>query len=605
MSVWDYSGTASSNTAIGGNSIAENGPRDKLNDAMRQMAADVYNVTSARCIDEFSGSTTDQKITAACAAGKAVHLKQGVTYTLDNYATIAAGSTLYLNGATVQAKVAFADNHLLQMAGSAKIIGPGTIDGTNIPVPTGSYSSGSYKGVAVFISGTQADGRIENVTFQNCPSGPILNDSASAPTGFQVVRCAFLTNQTYTSNETNALVHFHAVSNGRQIDCRASGYNWKGFYAANGNFNQIVGCDASGGAVGHASHYITGGTDNQIINCTHTGTGFGFKCFNTTRPRVIGFVSKSARAGGLFEGCSGLVGHNISVYDPAIPGLSVYGLSGFVTGGRISNFYCLRPSAGTTSDHTGITVQAVSGGIIDNLTIDGWHADSTLYGIYVVNTGFQQTGINILNGRTVSGGQYGVLAFLGSGRIERNDLQMDGAAVAAGITVASDGVTTTGRLRIADNEISACTADNIQIGETSRFSYDQLEIMRNRANGGATFLDYQGNANAADRVKKLRIIGNAATDLTTAGMTLTFNGTTSTVAEIYDNDLRDTSLVPVADTLTTLTNVEFAVRLKYTGTPEAAIKARIGTEYVRLDGGASTTHYFKESGTSNTGWVAK
>jgi hypothetical protein len=41
------------------------------------------------------------------------------------------------------------------------------------------------------------------------------------------------------------------------------------------------------------------------------------------------------------------------------------------------------------------------------------------------------------------------------------------------------------------------------------------------------------------------------------------------------------------------------------GTPEAAITAPVGSTYRRTDGGAGTTFYVKESGTGNTGWVAK
>lgn len=41
------------------------------------------------------------------------------------------------------------------------------------------------------------------------------------------------------------------------------------------------------------------------------------------------------------------------------------------------------------------------------------------------------------------------------------------------------------------------------------------------------------------------------------------------------------------------------------GTPEAAIAAPVGSSYQRLDGGAATTLYQKETGTGNTGWVAK
>lgn len=42
-----------------------------------------------------------------------------------------------------------------------------------------------------------------------------------------------------------------------------------------------------------------------------------------------------------------------------------------------------------------------------------------------------------------------------------------------------------------------------------------------------------------------------------------------------------------------------------TGSPETIVTARIGSLYLRRDGGANTTLYVKESGTGNTGWVAK
>lgn len=41
------------------------------------------------------------------------------------------------------------------------------------------------------------------------------------------------------------------------------------------------------------------------------------------------------------------------------------------------------------------------------------------------------------------------------------------------------------------------------------------------------------------------------------------------------------------------------------GTPEGAVTAPIGAIYHRVDGGAGTSFYVKESGTGNTGWVPK
>ena len=41
------------------------------------------------------------------------------------------------------------------------------------------------------------------------------------------------------------------------------------------------------------------------------------------------------------------------------------------------------------------------------------------------------------------------------------------------------------------------------------------------------------------------------------------------------------------------------------GTPEGTVTAPVGSMFLRSDGGAGTTMYVKESGTGNTGWVAK
>lgn len=45
--------------------------------------------------------------------------------------------------------------------------------------------------------------------------------------------------------------------------------------------------------------------------------------------------------------------------------------------------------------------------------------------------------------------------------------------------------------------------------------------------------------------------------------------------------------------------------LRAAGSPEGAVTANVGSMFLRSDGGASTTLYVKESGTGNTGWVAK
>ena len=41
------------------------------------------------------------------------------------------------------------------------------------------------------------------------------------------------------------------------------------------------------------------------------------------------------------------------------------------------------------------------------------------------------------------------------------------------------------------------------------------------------------------------------------------------------------------------------------GSPEGILAAPVGSTWQRSDGGAGSTFYVKESGTGNTGWVAK
>ncbi|MBE0539006.1 MAG: hypothetical protein IH620_04790 [Ignavibacterium sp.] len=41
------------------------------------------------------------------------------------------------------------------------------------------------------------------------------------------------------------------------------------------------------------------------------------------------------------------------------------------------------------------------------------------------------------------------------------------------------------------------------------------------------------------------------------------------------------------------------------GSPEGSVSARVGSIYLRTDGGAGSVLYVKETGIRNTGWVAK
>jgi len=60
--------------------------------------------------------------------------------------------------------------------------------------------------------------------------------------------------------------------------------------------------------------------------------------------------------------------------------------------------------------------------------------------------------------------------------------------------------------------------------------------------------------------------------------------------ELYDSSVGDGQSVRV---------------FKGYGTPESVVTAGVGALYQRLDGGANTTLYVKESGTGAIGWTVK
>jgi hypothetical protein len=70
----------------------------------------------------------------------------------------------------------------------------------------------------------------------------------------------------------------------------------------------------------------------------------------------------------------------------------------------------------------------------------------------------------------------------------------------------------------------------------------------------------------------------------------------------YVQNVSDGDTIYSYDIHDTLNNVREIIGV---GSPEGSFSAGRGSRYLRTDGGASTTLYVKESGTGNTGWVAK
>lgn len=561
--------------------------------------------------EDFSGDDS-AALLAAATASREVRLARGATYTLTSLVDLSAlnGRRIYMNGATIEADASFTDTHLLSMSGDSEIIGPGTFDGTNVDAPTGAYASGDYPGVGIYITGTGNDGLIEGVTFTNFQSGPILHDSATTRSGFRVRKVILIDNQKYTANATNALVAMHGVSNGLMEDCRAETYNWKAFYFTNGSFNKIVRCHANGGVIGHASHFLAGGSDNSIIDCSHEGTGFGVKVDGELRPSVINFKLQSGRCAIYMQSSTDFEIVGGQAFDPEVQAIIIDAANGNCNG-TVVGFRGSRTTPGSTGSHVGILLQSFAAGVVSGVTISNCYFRNFLWGIYAPNVGFACTDISILANEFRNTGQYGILAYIGSGVISGNLIEMDSAAVEAAIHVERDAGTTTvtntsgqptltvtagviprvgdtvtgtgvpadtriisvagsavtmstnstanvasvmilGNVEISNNVMRGCTADNIEL--LTRLHHKSIRVINNRSDGGTVFLNFSCNGNAADTVSVLEVVGNQGVGVTT-GCSLTFNTTTSTRLRLENNNFVNTSFAPVANSLTNLTNV--------------------------------------------------
>jgi hypothetical protein len=79
-------------------------------------------------------------------------------------------------------------------------------------------------------------------------------------------------------------------------------------------------------------------------------------------------------------------------------------------------------------------------------------------------------------------------------------------------------------------------------------------------------------------------------------------GTAAGAFVIYDSTIGRSALIDPYQSLFVLGGAYIQVG---NGSPEGAVAAPVGSLWLRLNGGANTTLYVKQSGTGNTGWTAK
>lgn len=143
-----------------------------------------------------------------------------------------------------------------------------------------------------------------------------------------------------------------------------------------------------------------------------------------------------------------------------------------------------------------------------------------------------------------------------------------------------------------DNILPTNTANQLQM-----FGGETQEVRIGRRAAGGALVDYL-LARTLSSIDRLDLMKGQISILDALGIRPSTNGTLSIGADglrFLDVFSRNFRFGAANDQLLTAG----------AGSPEGAVTAPRGSIYMRTDGGAGTTLYIKESGTGNTGWVAK
>jgi hypothetical protein len=244
---------------------------------------------------------------------------------------------------------------------------------------------------------------------------------------------------------------------------------------------------------------------------------------------------------------------------------------------------------------------------------------SVRYGIEISGKNTTVTGnvvSNAINGVIISGpsGDFDNLCITGNRIQSTRDgirLQAGTGTSAKNISITGNNITTALRGVITTGDIANLTiASNVIVGPGSGVANCRGVYLENPP--ADAYVSVQGNtiasfqracsvfASSALAVNKLYATGNnISNDTGSSSRAWNFEGSATMGTDVIfawgptNAGLRENRLDG---------EIKFNIG---TGSPEGSLTASVGSLYLRSNGGASTTLYVKESGTGNTGWVAK
>lgn len=117
----------------------------------------LYVATASVAPEQITGLRNSAAFAAALATGITnIELTPAAEYVFTNKVTISGSRRLVMNGARVSAAPGFTDGQVLGVTvGNVQILGPGEIDGSNLPAISAPFDGTSFIGVSVLIAQNQ------------------------------------------------------------------------------------------------------------------------------------------------------------------------------------------------------------------------------------------------------------------------------------------------------------------------------------------------------------------------------------------------------------------------------------------------------------------
>jgi len=288
-------------------------------------------------------------------------------------------------------------------------------------------------------------------------------------------------------------------------------------------------------------------------------------------------------------------------------------LAGSITGNTVID--CGAVNFNANSGNTGIVVSSS-----DHVSVSGNHIRNPAYnGIKVDDS----NGVSVTGNTVYAAGAYGInfedcvgICCVGNNvrRSDRDNFYFEGCR---GGTIAAN------HSLDGNTDDSATLYSGFRIGPFGATESANLVVSANYAADTRTPRRQHYGLNIESATTGLTVVGNDFTTNKTgsvvdsgSGNGRGFNDTSGTGSLITNSAIR-----PGVDNALDLGSTSFRfedifgrrlrpgdgapVWTSGSGTPEGAVTGPIGSLFTRLDGGAGTTLYVKESGTGNTGWVAK